>query len=615
MSLKISHSSFEINLDDSSFTMVEENNWFTDSFVAKYTYPFTLSWTRELKIAFQFLNELSTAGVNTLYDVVFFAFEMEHEAVLEIKEASDINLVLEVRYGLEEFPNYGKKLAELPLHNFELDGENIYAHALNKIPLLNQDYNFPAVHTEAFDTDSEQWEFFEGLYNNFDGTNFRENTYDGINDIQQNRNVMQPMPSLLYVLKKGFEDAGYTLVGDVVDDADIKKQLLQIKSDYYSTIQDVEKTEVVVKSDEYAELIDQGTGVSYGRYAKVETVTGPGRYRISGNLFIRAYGFVFVSPANATLKFNGEYLATYGTFDREKFILVDHTVDILPGQVSANLEFYSLQYHRPTSGGTVVEDATILDITITKLTSYGVDGAPEPTLINPTTIDLTKCVPDITFGALHTFVKNLKNFETIINGDTIAMNYIRPKAIDNVPVDMEFSEVRHPRRKFNKGKSFVLKYADSGSEEYESGAILIDGTGVTTKPFTEPKDAKTTLIDGILLPVITKSSKTTAFDHSNTTTKIQLVEYNGLQGGYNFTVVPIGLNIHELYAMHYSTWFDFLLNGVTFIWRFYATMQKLKELRVNRQLFAYGTYHIPTRLSRQKISDQNVLVEIETTAL
>ena len=113
-------------------------------------------------------------------------------------------------------PNFDKKLSDLPLHNFEV--LDIYQHANEAVeksyPAV--DYNFPKLYTDEYNLDSEEWKYFDSMINNRvqeQGKTekvFPRNRVENGMDVY-NKNIIHPMPYLLYVLKAGFKDAGFQL--------------------------------------------------------------------------------------------------------------------------------------------------------------------------------------------------------------------------------------------------------------------------------------------------------------------------------------------------------------------------------------------------------------------
>ena len=50
-----------------------------------------------------------------------------------------------------------------------------------------------------------------------------------------NKNIIHPMPYLLYVLKAGFKDAGFQLMGDILSDEHLLQRCIFTDKNYYTT--------------------------------------------------------------------------------------------------------------------------------------------------------------------------------------------------------------------------------------------------------------------------------------------------------------------------------------------------------------------------------------------
>ena len=120
-----------------------------------------------------------------------------------------------------------------------------------------------------------QWQAFLGRINNYTGTVFVQNEYDPIDDLQLNRNIIQPLPSLLYVLQAGFADKGYALSGDILNDPEFKDAWLFSLSEFYSAISNDNKQEMVVNADEFESEVD-ANGL-FCHYEKTIVLPTPGR--------------------------------------------------------------------------------------------------------------------------------------------------------------------------------------------------------------------------------------------------------------------------------------------------------------------------------------------------
>ena len=614
MQIKIIHSNFQFNLIDTSFSMVEENNWFSSKTLTKYTYPVTLTLTDSQIAELNFITEHYVSNRITVFNVVFFVLEKEFEAKFEIEEIIGKKITGQVRYGLEEFPNFELKLAQLELHNFELVGETIYEHAASIISQVypNVDYNFVQVHTEQINKDSDQWAEFEGRINNYDGTDFIENSYDIDEDKQYNRNILQPMPYLLYVLKKGFEKAGYTLSGDILNDPEFKKATIYHLSEYYKTINDSEKQEFTVTSDQYTSINSIGNGL----YEEEIIISDPGRYLISGNLFIRCHDVIFAT-AKAALYFNNERIGYWSTKypNKEKFVLLEEVVEILPGQSNLVLRLNSEQKTYNEVGGTIINDATILDVTISQLNAYDANGDVIPTLVLPNEINLKECVPDMTFGKLFETVRLWKNYEANFTDDEVIMKKIMPQLGTTPVVDLSTKEIKNPKIETNQGNQYELKFQDINSDEYELQSVLVDANGIVQSPYTKEEDAEEILIDAIPLPLKFENGVRTADGFLDDKSKLQLVLYNGLIGGKNLAIDPTNLLMPKVYENDYADWIDFLLNTMNYRWTFNTNSVEISPLNVRSTIYAYGLFHCVKKYTHKHLGRGVLSTEIITASL
>ena len=614
MNLRILHSEFELNLIDASFTMVEENNWFRDQWVTKYTYPVAMKLSDEDDAALGFISENYSNKITTVYGVDFYVLGERYEAKIEIERCEGREVQFQVQYGLEEFPNFNKKLTQLPLHKFELDGENMYEHSEANIDVSypELDYCFPKVFTEKVDTSTEIWEFFQGAINNYQGGAMLVNEYDVDNDIQINRNVIQPMPFFLYVLKKGLEDAGYTLEGDILTDPHFSKAALFTYSSLYVESFELNKQEILLKTDDPDRVIidyDNAGNPYFASYAKEIVLDEPGRYLFSGIIYLRA-AYPFVASAwfkrdNVTIE---SWEHTSGNIF-ENSVVVNFYVDVFEGDEPVTIDFGS---NNTVFGNWTDPDysAPILDITVTMVVSYDTAGGQVPNFIQ-NTIDLTKCVPDITFGEMLTAAALWKNYDIDVTGTVVTINKINKQLGKGKKVSLKEYEVKYPERNFGQGKSFVLKFQDVSSENYEYKSVYVDINGYSLSPFTKKDDTKEIIINALPLPLKQKGDVITADGFLDDNSKMQLVLFDGLQGGENICLDPSGLLMPTIYEDEYRDWIDFQLNAVTFRWVFNSYLFSIKDLTLKSTPYAYGRNFVVKKLSKSKIGRDIVQTEIE----
>ena len=612
MICKVIHSSFELDLSNVPITHIEENNWLNDQVLSKYTYPLEMDLLPEQILALRNINENNLSEYESVFDVKYYTMGEVHDAVLEIQQIIGKRALMQLRYGLEEFPNFSKRLAELPLEKFEVSGAfNTFAETIIIQTYPEVNFNFPQVITEKLDTDTDQWKYFEGIVNNRKNGAFLINDYDADTNEQINRNVMQPLPYLLHVLVKGFEDAGYTLEGGILEDVHFKKATLYSFNDYYNYF-NTQQSFFNLKANQYSS-INSGKG----QYSTFFTFPEPGRYKVAGNIIIRAS-----APDNqnssATLTLNGQTLwssIVNNAFNyAEEFLTISIAVDFLGTE--GNLVFFSTQLPYGITDGLVVEDAMILDVTITQLAKFDADGNLISTLVEPDNIDLTKAVPDCTFGAFANAIAKWKNYAINVEGDVVTMSKKTALIAQNdVAFDLTPFEVQYPERNFNQGKSFTFGFFNINNDEYDFKKMLITKDGYQLSPFNKPDDATEITVEAIALPLKQKGLVLTAHGFLDDNTKPQLVLYDGLNGGINTADDPEPLSIVNVYTNDHKDWFDFLLNSIRFVWGFGCYFEDIWRLKVKSKVYAYGQYHIIRRLTRKTLNDEVVSVDVETESL
>ena len=607
MIIKLILNNLELDLSNYEFAFIEENNWLKDNTVSKLTYPLEIELTNEQDAALGNISEQNLANYDTLLDAKFYVFGQEHDAILEIETMLGRNMIAHIRYGLEEFPNFNKRLSELPLEVVDL-AESIYVHAKSIIsqtwPAVN--YNFPQVITDAFDTDSEQWQYFEGIVNKYLDGDFIENEFDDEANEQVNRNVMLPMPYLLYVLQVGFADVGITLAGEILEDTYYKKATMYALNEFYTSFT-TESSEHSLKTDEFTGIVSNGLGL----YEESINIPAPGRYKLAGNVVvrnkrrgIRKAKFTY----NNSIRWEGVVFSP-GNY-KEEFYSVDFNIDYLGTE--GDIEFNSLQLSYSELNGVVDNEAMIMDVTLTQIAKFDVNGDLVSTLIEPTQIDLSKAVPDMTFGEFATAVMKKRNYGYDISENTVTINKKKVSTIDTSnAIDLSNFEVATPERNFNRGKSFVFKQFDFQHEDYEPQKILIKNDGYLVNAFTKPDDAEEIIVNAIELPLKVFGVQT-AHGFLDDYSKLQLVLYSGLVNSLNLAEDPSAISHLNNYLDDYEDWFNFLLTSQNLNWVFDSSFEALSELKIRSIVYAYRQFHIIRKLTRKTYITQNKGIQLET---
>ncbi|WP_197026764.1 hypothetical protein [Maribacter sp. Hel_I_7] len=622
---KFIHDNFMLDLTSYQIDRVEENQWFSDDFFTKYTFPFELKITDEINRYFGGILDYNIESPVTVYNGYFFIDGGHEEAVLEIKDVKGKTATIEISYGLDEFPNWDTRLSELPLQKQEL-GESLFDHAEGIItqtyPAVN--YNFVQVHTDSFNAEEDRWLGFEGIINNRKAGVFLLNEFDVAEDLTYNRNIMIPFPYLMHVLIAGFQDAGYELKGDVLTDPELLKIVFVKEAEEYINAR-IEGEEYVTTTDEYQNLYQQrytfgflsasSITTTLGRYEHEYTFPKRGRYKITGNIYLRRDD----SEAEAKIYFkNAQMWRAYEGLLRsgfsEKIKYVDLVIDV--DNLNDKLIIESNQINYGFTNDQVDRQLNMVDLTITPLAIYDENGDLIPPLITTEKLDLTHCVPDKTFGELVKMVKNWKNMDFRIYGNEVHMNYIEPQLNVSEAIDFGNFNLREPRRRYDQGDSFLLQFKDVDNENYTRGQLFVDIDGVQTSGFTTDDKTNEIDIDAIPLPLVYRGDVTTALAVNDGKSDFCTVLYNGATGIDNIAQEDTDVMLPAVYENHWSKWLSFRLRSQGFTTQFNVAKQRMQGVTTYDKVFMYNNFHLIKTLNKVNLPGKDVFqVELELESL
>ena len=294
---KFIHVDFVLDLTSYSISRVQENQWFSDQFFTRYTFPFDIDLDDDTNREFGLIMDYTVDEPLTFFEGYFFDDGKHYSAEMEILEVKGRRANLEISYGFNELPNFERKLSELPLEISRLD-ESLFLHAEDVIdktwPAVN--YNFVQVHTDSFNPDDEEWNGFQKIINNRKNGAFLVNEFDDVDNVIYNRNIMMPMPYFMHVLTTGFEDAGFDLKGDILTDPDLKKMLFFKETEEYVSAR-IEGAELVKDTSQYDSTFNKTYKFGFlntrslttrlGNYRFEYSFPKRGRYKVAGNVYLR----------------------------------------------------------------------------------------------------------------------------------------------------------------------------------------------------------------------------------------------------------------------------------------------------------------------------------------
>lgn len=287
-----------IDLSNVEFSTQEENSMLSDQTFTKFFFPFDIHVDDVFFHTFGDYLSDEIKDVKSKIDGYLFHENKTHKAVLNIENVEDNVITAQIDYGLEEIPNFDKKLSELPLEKFTVADIHLHAAEIMTKTWPQVNYNYPKIYTNRYDRDSDVWDAFEGYYNNTKieaGVLKVPNNYiDGGGNIF-NVNIIHPCPHPLYLLKVGFKDAGFDLVGDILADPDLQKRWVFSGTEYFTMKAQTklysQATQMDYYHDEPANLMINGTlwKMRRRRYSRTLSNLLQGNYKIQGSFRIKSF--------------------------------------------------------------------------------------------------------------------------------------------------------------------------------------------------------------------------------------------------------------------------------------------------------------------------------------
>lgn len=593
--IKVYNSDFEMDLSPYQVQFIERNNWFEESQLESFTVPLRVP----IDEYFEVYRYYTESEYDSLHDVFLNRYGKIFTAVLEITNTDDEFLEIEIRYGIDQFPNWEKKLSELPFPKNSVS--NIRAHALDimtkNYPETN--YNFPKIWTDLYAKDNAVWQSFKSFYNNLSDGVFIENSIDIENNIVYNNNIMRPMPYILHVLKVGIEDAGYTLKGDILDNEIIQKTIA-VPTTKIEIKDRVESVEWNIGNEHYTREGFRNRipkGWQYGRWEDELTIPAFGKYRIKGIIHNSGKKHHDIS---ANIKLDGTIL--FSNTGKNSY-----PVDVVftSKKTGSKLSIYSRDYAR---------DNDKTELKITPLELYDDSGIEIIYGVDNNNINIADHVNEMTFGDFVTKVMSIHNYDfTPGEKNTIWMNLKHEDITPDKGLDLSKYDLKSPDRTFNSGQSFLLKYPEL-DDPYSIKSLFVDKLGTKTENYTTNDRTTEIELKFVPLPVENVNGIFTSKIIVRDTNQLCLALYEG-DSENNTTESIQPLLMENIYAVYYYLWIYFLLSATVFKWSFNCYWSDMHDLNIRKKIFAYENYHIMKELSRKRISEDVETIELETYSI
>ncbi|MCW0492476.1 hypothetical protein [Riemerella anatipestifer] len=604
----ITNTGVEIPLDSTNFTYVEENPRFKDTFWTNYTLPIDISYSRDFLSSFGQYSSLNNIGLKRYHEGIHQFEGRLRKGKLEVLEFKKEMLKIQIDSGFETLPNFEKPLSELPLLNIAVD--DIYNHANDIVTKKYPEtvYNFPKLYTDEYNLQDEAYKYFDSFINNRNNQEgrttkgFSRNRLENEVDVY-NKNIIHPLPYLLYVLTVGFSDAGFRLEGEILEDEYLKYRLIWSGKPYH-TSGDQKEHKLNVYSEEYLNQNVNGN-LYFGEWQKEILIDAPGKYNIKGHFQTQ----IGLNDGGGRVELNIPTLNFSQSFSVNQSSDIQQSIDISEEQAKEGVKVI-FKFKGAMGYSKVADDGVNLGLAqlqILPKRMHTKEGVPIPYIYNDNRVNLSKAVPEMNFGELVTAIKNLRNYDLEFEGNRAIMNKIK---IDKYkePEDFRMFEVENPTRFFNDKVSFNITFPDE--ESVATKNIYFDETGYRLNYRSVPKTATEININVISLPfTMFRSVFTAKAINSNA---LMLVYYDGLDNnGNNHAQNKKGLMDEEL-AKYLEPWFMNRLTNFRYKWTFICEKNKIRNFNIRSAIFAYNRKHWIKSWTKKSLTSNLYSIEIET---
>lgn len=615
MEIKLYSENKVLDLSNQKVSIKESNSKVSDKMSTKYFFPFEIYVDEEFIASFgDYESYESWTLTNTAPWTLLFENYLS-EAKLEIESIEGKYLTGQIDFGFEDLPNWDKKLSELSWEKFAVPDIHIYAKDIcsKKYPQTN--FNFPRIFTPKYSPEEKMWDAFNGYYNDLDvvAGSMKKNYVDSAGNIF-NQNIIHPCIHFLYLLKKCFIDAGFTLKGDILTDPMFQDAWVFSGTEYFGKVSQFQNAFSVSMNDYYKteDVINYTETINgllftryYPRYFYSETIN----LDFNDKIFINGKFKIKVrdrTNLKCKIQINGNDIWSHDEFYWSFSDLV------LPFSLELNVNHAELKFIIEGGVSNFNENYNVLEYDL-KSSSIVTTGTPtsndDAVVSNSNEIDLMRAVPDMKVGELINITRNWFNFGFTIHEKNIWMDRIGDREPTNIK-NFERSEIKYPKRTFNKKRSFLLKHSDiDGNNQLNS--IFYDKTGAK---INKVADEDTTVIDinGYPLPIekVKTNSPLTASVKRDDSSCLALVFYNGLINGENNAIAKPQATFPDLFYSNWEKWLRQRVNGVEFNWSFKIPAVQL-DVKINDYIFCYNNIHIITSWTKD-LSEGTYTIEITT---
>lgn len=618
------HTNFKLDLTFLQVTFTDENQWFKDDISTEISFPFEFYLDSDLSKNSGFEAHYNSVNKVTLFTGILDKDGVLVDAILKFESKIGKKISATIKAGIDSFPSFDKKLAELPLEKKVVTDlwQEARETILKEYPETN--YNFPMIHTDKYNSDGGDFNGFEKIINKYVNGDWVSNVLDLEENVDIIKNILQPLPSKMHVLKVGIESAGFTLEGDILNDDDMKKGWLVRDGSYYIANSKAE-IPIAYNNNEFDSLAYVDNTFQYVTFSKEVTVEKKGDYLVYGSIYSLVYTarknpawshnryrcsrlnikIEKVSSGIATTLFefgmNAEGSGTSNLMTEVRDDSVEESVSFNPGD---KIRITKTEPKRDYVPSITPEYPEAISLSLIPIRYRNPDGTPILSVLPLNEIDLTRVVPDMSFRDFVIAIKNWGNYGFVPDGKVIRMDRIGPKLDRTKAIDLTGEDIPEPKEVYHDSRMFELAFSDGKSDEkYPYDSVLVSKESTIVNDYTTGENVSSIKIDALPLPIITRESITTAINFEDQTTKLRVVYMKKMpSNGSPVCYQNSNVLIPYVAETHFKEWLKFRLNSVGWEWDFIISVEKFREITMQSLIYAYSNYHVFSDVQKERLN-------------
>lgn len=585
---------WEWDLSNLKFTFNEDSDYFSDKISKSFTFPIKVKMASDVVINLGLVNYNNVSSyVNKIYGYLIINKKF-YDSYISINGIVGNEVEITLYYGKEILPVFDKKLNKLPFRATVASGglPNFAKEQIGK-SWPDVTHNFPKVFRPKINQDSG-YELFEGFINNYvyDGSwYFPENSIDivGEETVSVNRNVMQPCPYLLEILKVIFKDEGLDIRGEVVDNNLIQKIVLIPKKFF----EKFSKTQFEDYSFDYYTRQETINGNSIDVYERIHTPSSEGSYvikiRVNMNSIMASYFSLRIIQKTEVL---------YEAISQDKQVTINEDIDITI--VNTNV-FDDIKVELKLKA----QSNSIADFN--NFTYEFKDG-----LLNvfPGVYTLADFMPDMTVRDFINKIKSWLNLKFDYINNAVYISFLDNSLERLVFQDKSHLEQLEPQRGLVESNLFRLTYPDSQEVLYAASGQVYS--------ILDYSDQEIQSIPMDVLPLRVKenyNSVTAVYPDDDN--DLMFCLYGGLIGEEPLAaqkVDGISLTLQDIVINFWTKWLRARANAEVYKDKFY--MPNSETLDIKKGLFKYNKKHLIKSITLNTgARDGYILVSVTTETL